>query len=199
MAAFFYYLVTFCESIVAIFGIRPFEQPRYTVVAELPRGVEIRDYAPRMAVETDGAARDGAAFERLFRYITGHNKASAMIAMTTPVATSGAKIAMTVPVQQNPSGTMRFFLPGSVAKAGPPIPDDPQVKIVTIPGETVAALRFSGSLSPESIAKQEQILDDVLRQNGRKTEGASYVLGYDPPFTIPFLRRNEVAVVLGPA
>ena len=82
-----YALVTLVEAALGIFGVRAlYEQPAYTVVARLDRGVEIRSYAPRLAVETDARGQgDGDAFGRLFRYITGANRAGDRIAMTAPV------------------------------------------------------------------------------------------------------------------
>ncbi|MGX9983260.1 SOUL family heme-binding protein [Methylobacterium fujisawaense] len=193
-----YVLVTLVESVLGIFGVRAlYEQPAYTVVERLDRGVEIRSYAPRLAVETDSRGQgDGEAFGRLFRYITGANRGGDRIAMTAPVETGGRRIAMTVPVEQDGAGTMRFFLPRAVAAAGAPAPTEPGIRLVEIPAERIAALRFSGRLTPETRAAQARILADVLAAAGRRTEGAPFVMGYDPPFAIPFLRRNEVAVRL---
>lgn len=193
-----YYLVTLFESVLAIFGVRAlYDQPRYAVVERLDRGVEIRAYEARQAVETDARGQgDGEAFGRLFRYITGANRASDRIAMTAPVETGGRRIAMTVPVEQAAGGTMRFFLPRDVAEAGAPEPTEPGVRLVRVPAEHVAALRFSGRATPEARAEQERILAEVLAAAGRRTTGSQVFMGYDPPFAIPFLRRNEVAARL---
>jgi hypothetical protein len=200
-------LVTVVEAVLGIFGMRGlYEQPDYAVVERLDRGVEIRSYAPRTAVETESRGQgDGAAFGRLFRYISGTNRAGDRIAMTAPVETGGQRIAMTVPVETVPveqggsgSGTMRFFLPRAVAAAGPPAPAEPGIRLVRIPAERIAALRFSGRLTAEARDAQTRVLTDVLAAAGRKIAGTPFVMGYDPPFAIPFLRRNEVAVRLAP-
>ncbi|WP_457106939.1 SOUL family heme-binding protein [Methylobacterium sp. P5_C11] len=193
-----YALVTILESVLGIFGVRAlYEQPAYTVVERLDRGVEIRGYAPRLAVETDARGQgDGAAFGRLFRYIAGANRAGARIAMTAPVESDGQRIAMTVPVEQDGTGTMRFFLPRAVAAAGAPAPTESGIRLVEVPAERIAALRFSGRLTPEARAAQTRVLTDVLLAAGRRADGPPFVMGYDPPFAIPFLRRNEVAVRL---
>ena len=193
-----YILVTLAESILGIFGVRTlYEQPAYTVVERLDRGVEIRAYAPRLAVETDARGQgDGAAFGRLFRYITGANRAGSRIAMTAPVEATGQRIAMTVPVEQGAGGTMRFFLPRAVAEAGAPEPTEAGVRLVQVPAERVAALRFSGRATPEARAEQEGVLTGVLAAAGRTAHAAPLFMGYDPPFALPFLRRNEVAVRL---
>ena len=193
-----YYLVTLVESVFSVFGVRAlYEQPRYAVMQRLDRGVEIRAYEPRMAVETDARGQgDREAFGRLFRYITGANRANARITMTAPVETGGQLIAMTVPVEQGGGGTMRFFLPGKVAEAGAPEPTEAGVRIVRVPAERMAVLRFTGSITPEARAEHRRILDDVLNAKGIKVDGSPIFMGYDPPFSIPFLRRNEVAIRL---
>lgn len=193
-----YYAVTFVESILGIFGVRAlYEQPRYAVVERLDRGVEIRRYDERLAVETDARGQgDGEAFGRLFRYITGANDKAGRIAMTAPVEAGGQRIAMTVPVEQGTGGTMRFFLPRTVAEAGAPVPTEPGVRLVKVPPERIAALQFSGRLTPQSRAEQERILTEVLAAASRRPDGPPFFMGYDPPFSIPFLRRNEVAVRL---
>ncbi|AWN44955.1 heme-binding protein [Methylobacterium terrae] len=194
-----YYAVTLVESVLGVFGVRAFyDQPRYAVVERLDRGVEIRAYEPRLAVETDARGQgDGEAFGRLFRYITGANRTGGRIAMTAPVEAGGQRIAMTVPVEQGTGGTMRFFLPHAVAAAGAPEPTEAGVRLVEIPPERIAALRFSGRITPEARAAQERVLAEVLRQAGRTPAGPPLFMGYDPPFALPFLRRNEVAARLG--
>jgi hypothetical protein len=198
MDRFVYYLVTLCESVLGVFGVRAFyDQPWYTVVERLDRGVEVRAYEPRLAVETNGRGKgDGEAFGRLFRYITGANRRGERIAMTAPVETGGQRIAMTVPVEQGSGGTMRFFLPHDVAAGGAPEPTEAGVRLVRVPAERIAALRFSGSFAPDARAEQERILTEVLATAGRNTCALPRFLGYDPPFAISFLRRNEVAVQL---
>ena len=200
---FAYYCVTLLESALGVFGVRSFyDQPRYAVVERLDRGVEIRSYEARVAAETDARGQgDGEAFGRLFRYITGANRDGGRIAMTAPVETApvetgGRRIAMTVPVEQGPAGTMRFFLPHDVARVGAPEPTEAGVRLVRLPPERIAALQFSGTITPQARSEQERILAEVLAKAGRQTEDAPLLMGYDPPFAIPFLRRNEVAVRL---
>jgi hypothetical protein len=200
MSAFWYYVATAGESVLSVFGVRgTYEQPKYTVVGHIDPDVELRAYAKRTAVETSMInGNDGEAFGRLFRYITGANKSDAKIAMTVPVEmkppTGGEKIAMTVPVQIGAENTMRFFLPQSVVDKGPPAPTDPKVHIVTLPPQTFAVLRFSGVIDDESREAHEKALLAAVKGAGKHIEGTPSVLSYDPPFALPFLRRNEVAV-----
>jgi hypothetical protein len=195
------------ESAVGVFGIRLYEEPRYAVVAEFPNGVEIRRYDPRLAaqVELPGGgqqARDDA-FRILFRYIAGANGGAEKIAMTSPVATgAGAvKIAMTVPVESTQCEDrvrMQFFLPAQYSAETAPRASDPRVRIVTVPGETLAVLRFSGSGAMEESTKRATELLEGLSGTPWRPAGDVSMLFYDAPFTIPFLRRNEAAVRVDP-
>ena len=199
MDKFLYYALTLVESVLGVFGIRAlYEQPSYTVIERLDRGVEVRAYDARLAVETDARGHgDGEAFGRLFRYITGANRGGGRIAMTAPVEVGKRRIAMTVPFEQGAGDTMRFYLPLAVAAEGAPEPTEARVRLVHIPAERMAVLRFSGGATPEAKAEQGRILREVLGAS-RKTVGPVVFLGYDPPFTIPFLRRNEVGGRLPP-
>ncbi len=176
-----------------------YEQPPYTVVERLPGGIEVRDYPARVAAETDDDGNGQVAFPRLFRYITGNNTTGQKIEMTAPVSQRGQMIAMTVPVQSSKTGgTMRFFLPKEVVAKGPPAPLDPNVRIVTVPAERLAVLRFTGLPNRDNVEAHNRILLDALARAGKPADGKPFLLTYDAPFTIPFLRRNEVAVDLKP-
>jgi hypothetical protein len=201
MSSFLYYLAAAADSALGVFGIRsPYEQPPYQVVGHLADGVEIRAYGPRVAAQTPmRAGNSGEAFGRLFRYITGDNQGDAKIAMTVPVEMAPQRIAMTVPVEMTGDQVMRFFLPHKLAAHGPPVPKDPLVRIVTLPPQDFAVLRFSGTITDESRAEHEKQLLAAVTGAGRHAEGAPSVLSYDPPFALPFLRRNEVAVRLDAA
>ena len=194
MSKVLYFLLTFLESFLSIFGIRAgFEEPPYKVVSTVGHDIEIRQYGPRVAVQT---AAQGDDFKRLFDYIAGANARKETIAMTAPVEQRGGKLAPPTPGEAAPA-TMRFFLPKKVA-ANPPRPDDGSIRIVDVPAQTLAVIRFSGSLDRVQSARYARILLEELAKHDRKAEGEPFLLGYDPPFTIPFLRRNEVAVAVAP-
>lgn len=191
------------QSALSVVGVRAYEQPPYEVVGRAGP-CEIRAYGPRLAAETvlDGGTRD-QAFGLLAGYIFGKNRARSggaeKIAMTTPVEMRSEKIAMTAPVETAGAGgtrvAMRFFLPRSMTRATAPEPADPRVRIVEAPGETLAVLRFSGATDDARIDEHKEALLRELRGSAWEPAGGEPVfLGYDPPFTPPFLRRNEVAV-----
>ena len=192
----------------SIVGIRSgTEEPSFTVERRVG-DVEIRRYGSRIAAETTIEANEEAArnegFRRLARYIFGGNQGKARIAMTAPVAQQqGEKIAMTAPVSAQRGGSgqwvIRFFMPSKHTLDTLPTPNDERVHLVTVPGERVAVLRFAGVASPEAVATRTAELLKTLQDNAVERSGEPVTWFYDPPWTIPFRRRNEVAVSLGAA
>ena len=89
---------------------------------------------------------------------------------------------------------MRFFLPAKYSHDTAPQPDDARVRLVTVPDETVAVLRFSGA--GEDFAQRQKQLIAELAGSPWRPGGDAYSLYYDAPFTPPFLRRNEAAVTV---
>ena len=192
----------------SVFGIRSgTEEPPHTAVARVGE-VEIRRYGPRLAAETvvSGDLSDARSegFRRLAGYIFGGNGGRAKIAMTAPVAQSSLspseRIAMTAPVSQSPApagSVVRFFLPAGLTD--PPRPNDQRVRIVSVPAETVAVLRWSGIATDAAVASHRAALLAALNGTAWRPEGEPVTWFYDPPWTLPPLRRNETAVtVSGP-
>ena len=191
-----------------VFGIRSgTPQPDYTVTGRVG-AVQLRAYGPRLAAETTvkGGEIDSRSigFRRLASYIFGANTkpggGSGKIAMTAPVEQDGAgssRIAMTAPVAQqggDDSWTIRFFLPAGMTMATAPRPRDPLVHLVEVPAVTMAVLRFSGSPGARVVAAHSERLLATLAHSPWKPDGRVVAWFYDPPWTLPWLRRNEVAV-----
>jgi hypothetical protein len=206
-------LVSACSTV----GIRSgTEQPTYAVLERLEgadEAVEIRRYAPRLAAEVtvrgDEREARSAGFRALAAYIFGDNSKRADIAMTAPVAQApagaakGEAIAMTAPVAQARAGEgewiVRFFMPAKYDRKTLPEPTDPKIAIVELPEETLAAVRFSGARDPEAVDAATQTLQQGLDGTSWTPSGAPVAYFYDPPWTLPFLRRNEVVVPVMPA
>ncbi len=193
----------------SLVGIRTTEEASYTVVLQ-DGPYEIRRYEPVMAVRTSVNADDfddatDVTFNRLFDYITGANLKTQDIAMTAPVfseksdQTSGQNIAMTSPVlsQQNDTTsmwTLTFVLPATFTADNAPIPSDDTVELIQLPEKQVASLTFTGLWSQEEFDVKGQMLNEWLTEKGYTSIGPSTFAGYDPPWTLPFLRRNEVLI-----
>jgi hypothetical protein len=175
-------------------------EPSYTVVrAEDP--FEIRDYPELVIVSTAMTADSGAAFGKLFDYISGANQGSRKISMTAPVlqARKGDKVEMTAPVIQGRIGDaesrrMAFVLPENFTVETAPLPIDPSVSLSTIPPRRIAVVRFSGRLSDEAAEAQRVKLTGWMSEQQIEAVGPAESAGYNPPWTLPPLRRNEVFI-----
>jgi hypothetical protein len=180
------------------------EQPDYTVIYK-DGDIEYRQYEPYLVSETlikntgeyNDAGNEG--FRRLFRYITGANESQAKIAMTAPVAQtpSSEKIAMTVPVQQGQSAEgwrVAFMLPTRYTMETAPVPTDERVQIRAVPGRLMAVLRYSGRWTDSNFENKKAALRDAIDGKSIDRIGEFQSALYNPPYTPPFMRRNEVMV-----
>ena len=186
----------------SVFGIRTFETSGCEVVLKDGR-FEIRQYPDALVAETvvdaEYSKAGSVAFRRLAGYIFGGNKSRAQISMTTPVIQQKAseRIAMTAPVMQEKSGRgwrMTFVLPAKYTMETVPEPVDTQVVIRKETGRKVAVIRYSGWLSEASMESNTDKLKGWIEQKGYKATSPPRLAAYDPPWTVPFLRRNEVHI-----
>jgi hypothetical protein len=184
------------------------EEPKFESLRKEDK-VEIRRYVPVIVAETivdgdmDSASNRG--FQLIAGYIFGNNE---RIAMTAPVVaeaqSSAEKIAMTVPVSIEPqiaddskmAGAQRwrihFVMPSQYTLATLPKPLNPQVKLREIPAKTYAALTYSGFNTESKVQEKTDQLLDWLKTQKIETIGKPQLARYNPPWTLPFLRRNEI-------
>lgn len=198
-------LFSFALSGCSVVGVDDsYEQPRYTVIETVGEDVEIRRYSSRLAAKVTVVGSDPdkstrEAFGLLFDYISGDNTPSAKIEMTSPVAIcgNGVTIDMTTPVETAAASgnmTMRFFLPSSFTEKTAPRPTNNRVSIETVPEQTVAALRYSGSRDTERASAKSAVLRKMLAKGAWRPAGEAASYYYDPPWTLPWFRRNEAIV-----
>ena len=180
------------------------ETPKYKVIEKEGR-LELRQYPPQIVAETlvqaDFDTSGNIAFRRLFRYISGQNRAKESIAMTAPVHQKAAaqKIAMTAPVTQQKSQenyAVSFLMPAKYSLETLPEPLDPNVVLKTIPARTLAAIRYSGTWSQKRYEAHKAKLLEFIQKKERKITGEPIFARYDPPFQLWFLRRNEVLIAV---
>jgi hypothetical protein len=188
----------------SVFGIRTVELLDYTLI-EKEGKFDIRRYqdywVAYTVVEGEYKKSTSEAFGRLFRYISGNNSQQTNIAMTGPVIQQqmGEKIAMTGPVIQQKMGAnwvMEFVLPSKYNESNPPEPLDSDVKVVRKTGYKAAAIRYSGNLNEKKFNAKKTELLDLVAQKKLHVVGEPFSAGYDPPWTLPFLKRNEVVVIV---
>jgi hypothetical protein len=182
-----------------------YEQPAYEVVKKYD-GFELRRYAPCIVAETtvtgDFTGVGNTAFRTLAGYIFGKNKGSQKIPMTAPVnqtPAEGVKIPMTAPVTQTPAAATSsfvfcFYMPSSETLDTLPEPEDPRVRLRQVPARTVAARTYHGGWSEKLYREHEAALLDAIRTAGLTPAGPPEFARYNSPFTLWFLRKNEVLV-----
>ena len=194
------------QSGCSLVGIRSTAEPNYSVLQSEDQ-FEVREYDTLVTAETLVDERfdeaGGIAFRRLFGYISGDNAAASEIAMTAPVMAldenraSGEKISMTAPVtgQETTQGwRFAFVLPAEYTLASAPLPTNPEVRLEQVPARRVAVVRYSGSRSETANAENLKLLQQWMRQNQLQADSLPRVAAYDPPWTLPPLRRNEVMI-----
>ena len=181
------------------------EEPQWTLVYS-DEAFEVREYAPAVVAETEVTGDRGQAinegFRRLARYIFGGNAPNQSIAMTAPVAQrqgGGERIAMTAPVAQARSAdawVVTFYMPpGSTLKAMPR-PLDDTVVLREIASRRVAVLRFSGLATQRNLDEHAEALRQRIVTRGERAIGPVTYAFYNPPWTLPWSRRNEVMLEL---
>jgi DNA gyrase inhibitor GyrI len=158
-----------------------YESAPYEVLSKSGQ-VEIRQY-PSLGLASSSMVRAeksamNRSFRSLFGYISGANEGSSKISMTTPVFMEEQR--------------MSFVLPEDLAKAGAPVPAAKDVTLEKFPGGKFAVLRFAGTVSSLAEEKAVQRLRQWAQENNMTLRGPAIFAYYDPPFTLPPFRRNEV-------
>jgi hypothetical protein len=195
------------------------EESAYKIIKQ-DGDFEIREYPSIIVAETfvSGPLADATnnGFRAIAGYIFGANIAkkpaageaqNEKIAMTVPVTVEAEneKIAMTVPVTVEPNTTtangeprwrVHFVMPSKYTLATLPTPKNPAVTLRQIPPQRLATVRFSGFSEELKVQEQTALLNTWLEKNQVKAIGAPQLARYNPPITLPPLRRNEIMRVV---
>ncbi len=179
------------------------ETPNYQIV-ESQDNIEIRRYEPMIIAEVqmEGARKDaiGDGFRLLADYIFGNNTTKQNIDMTAPVQQQeNQKIAMTAPVQQQSLGgswKISFVMPSQYDMETLPEPGNDRVTLKEIPAKQFVVITFSGTSSDKNVKKHEMKLMKYAEANSLSVTGSPKYAFYNPPWTLPPMRRNEVMIEL---
>ncbi len=168
------------------FRFKGIETPNYKVIKTLG-DVEIREYPQMILAQTKlGGSRydsnGNKGFGTVANYIFGGNQQQQKIAMTAPVIMN----------MSDTEASMSFVMPSKYQLAELPTPNTTAVSLVSQDSMKLAVLRFGGFSSDEKIAKNAQILTQVLKDNNIRTKGSLLYMGYNAPWDL-INRRNEVA------
>ncbi len=184
------------------------EEPKYTVIQK-NNTFEIRKYDSYLVAQTkvSGAFDEigEKAFRILFKYISGENQKQSKITMTAPViqenmSKKGEKIQMTAPViqeidaSQSKSTCFSFVMPQHFTLETLPLPLDKRIELKQIPSKIVAVRQYSGGWGEANYKKNLTILLDALRDANFKTVGNPMYARYNSPFSLWFMRRNEIMI-----
>ncbi|WP_417690636.1 SOUL family heme-binding protein [Pseudidiomarina sp.] len=187
------------------------EEPKYDVIKQ-DGEFELRRYAPMIVAEVAVAGSmeqaTGRGFRVLADYIFGNNRVpgatNAEIAMTTPVTMvpRSETIEMTSPVTMQAGDgqwLVQFVMPSQYTMDSLPKPNNPDIEIIEHETQYYAVIRFSGFTGNDKVAKKSAALKSWLESQDLTPIGAPELARYDPPWTLPFLRRNEVKIRYQPA
>lgn len=193
------------------------EEPNYTVLSQMD-DFELRRYDKQLVAQTwvsgdqDSASREG--FKVLADYIFGNNTAptggSSKISMTAPVTIQpenkkgvdeSQKIAMTAPVsmqQDDGKWRVQFTMPSKYTMQTLPKPNNPNITITELPAQTYGVIKFSGLAGSKKVATKTEELQSWMQTQNLTITGEPELARYNPPWTLPFLRRNEVMIAYQP-
>ena len=187
------------------------EEPEYTILNQVD-DFELRRYDPQIVAQTwvtgDQKQAGNKGFRILADYIFGNNTApsgeSSKISMTTPVKMqpqtgTSAKIAMTAPVamQENEGKwRVRFVMPSQYTIQTLPKPNNSEVSIIEVPAKTYGVIKFSGLVGEEKVATKTAQLKEWMQN--LNIVGTPEMARYNPPWTLPFMRRNEIMIEYQP-
>nr|XP_010931138.1 heme-binding-like protein At3g10130, chloroplastic [Elaeis guineensis] len=196
----------------ALMSVPDLETVKFRVLKRTEQ-YEIREVEPYFIAKTTMPGKTGfdfngssQAFNVLASYLFGKNTAGEQMEMTTPVFTrkvqsGGENMDMTTPVITKQSGDqgkwqMSFVMPSKYG-ANLPLPKDPSIAIKEVPSKIVAVMAFSGFVTDEDVKHRESKLREALRSDTQfqvKEDALVEVAQFNPPFTLPFTRRNEITL-----
>lgn len=187
------------------------EEPKFERIAQHDR-IELRRYPPLIVAETfvsgDLDQASGKGFRILAGYIFGDNVTASPALLDRPQPSE--KIAMTAPVTMEPltderqSGDapidlpgsqrwrMHFVMPSHYTLSTLPKPNNPAVRLREVPARIWAVLRYSGFNTQASIQERTDELLAWLAARNIRTVGSPQLARYNPPWTLPVFRRNEI-------
>ncbi|GFZ02496.1 SOUL heme-binding family protein [Actinidia rufa] len=175
----------------ALMSVPDLETVKFTVLSRRDQ-YEIRKVEPYFIAETTMPGKYGfdfngasQSFNILAEYLFEYNKGE-----------NGDDYPCPLLLEDEDKWQMSFVMPSKYG-SNLPLPKDPSVRIREVPSKIVAVAAFSGFVTDEEVTRRESILRDALKNDPQfqVNEGASVeVAQYNPPFTLPFTRRNEVAL-----
>ena len=180
----------------------PVEEPSFRL-QQRDGPFELRNYPALVVAEVAVVGDQGHAASQGFRilasYIFGGNGRRESIAMTASVTLIPSRgqaglAAPTIEARGPREWLVRFTMPKPYTIGTLPPPRNPRVRLRAIPPERFAVMRFSGLANPHDAEAKTIALAAWIQARRLKPTGPAALAQYDPPWTLWFLRRNEVMV-----
>jgi hypothetical protein len=173
--------------VIAIKRTGRISSPDYKVIKK-ERNIQVREYAPMILAEVqvlgDRKQAINQGFRALAGYIFGGNTLNKKMAMTAPVT------------QQKCGGSWRigFVMEKQYSLETLAQPLSKQVNIHTLSAKSFVVIRFNGLATDKNILKHTKKLQAYISANHLKAIDDPILAFYNPPWTLPFFRRNEVLI-----
>lgn len=204
-------ILVFLTSILIASTVMATEEPKFSII-EKSEPFELRTYAPQLVaevkVEGDLDTASSQGFRLIAAFIFGQNQVSEKISMTVPVGIETAqstKITMTVPVgieasKDSAKGVNQwvfsFVMPSEFTMATLPKSLNPLVTIRELPAQKRAAITFSGFYDEAKVSEKTKALEEWIKSKQWQVIGNPQFARYNPPWSIPFMRRNEILITV---
>ena len=194
------FLLVFFLNFLWIGNVMAVEEPKFEVLLT-DGSFEIRQYAPYLTAETlvmgDMDEASGKGFRLIADYIFGNNQAinsatSEKISMTAPVTIEPQMSAGSM--ETSKQWLVKFIMPSQYTLATIPKPKNSAVNLREVPSKRYAVLKYSGfNFQSKVQSKTQEAIEWVAKRN-LQVIGQPQLSRYDPPWTLPMLRRNEVMI-----
>jgi effector-binding domain-containing protein len=161
------------------------ETPKYNLV-QSDSNIDIRKYESIIVAEVNIDVKNEDALAEGFRlladYIFGNNATKKDIAMTAPVLKQ----------LNGDTWNISFVMPSEYKMDSLPKPLNDRVKLKRIRAKKFVVIAFSGRNSDYNLELHEEKLMKYIKSNNLSVTGSPKYAFYNPPWTLPFMRRNEI-------
>lgn len=157
----------------------------YKVLEKISDNVEVREYKKIILATANISNNEegNSAFRSLFKFISGENDQKQEIKMTAPVFREE--------IDNNMS--MSFVMPEKFNEQNLPKPNNPKIKINLIKNQKFIAIRFSGFASDSNFNDHREILEYIIDDRKISADLGNPIRAYyNQPWSLPFLKRNEI-------
>lgn len=188
-----------------IFGYSEENEPRYDLVVD-EEHVQVRKYhsysVAKLKIDSDEEDQSReSAYMRLLSYLLGKNSRSEKLAAMAPLFQEDvtARVNALLQLASNYDPAKKSFqvsviLPSHTSVEDAPLPLDTDIKIEKVRPHLTAVLKFSGFCGRRKRERLAKYLSLWMHDLGYSAKSAPRVAKYNPPFTLPFLRRNEIHI-----